>query len=61
MPLGVRNQALLCKWSWRFSREREALWRKVLVARYQLKDACGWWLRITLKRKGPRWSKHGEG
>lgn len=33
-----RNQALLCKLSWRFGREKDALWRKVLVARYGVED-----------------------
>ena len=37
--LGVRNltllnRALLCKWSWCFAVEREALWRQVICAKY---------------------------
>lgn len=36
-----RNHALLCKWPWRFVSEKEALWRKVLVARYGVDDFGG--------------------
>ena len=37
--LGVRNLALLnktllCKWSWRFAVEKEALWRQVICGKY---------------------------
>ncbi|RVX03908.1 putative ribonuclease H protein [Vitis vinifera] len=44
--LGVRslallNKALLCKWSWRFAVEREALWRQVISAKYGEEEG-GW-------------------
>ena len=32
--LRVFNKALLGKWLWRFGNEREALWRQVIVAKY---------------------------
>ncbi|MBA0764641.1 hypothetical protein Gotri_013968, partial [Gossypium trilobum] len=32
--LGVKNKALLAKWSWRFAFEKEALWRKVILVKY---------------------------
>ena len=30
------NIALLCKWWWRFGRDRQALWFKVLTSKYRL-------------------------
>ena len=38
--LGLRNffklnKAFLCKWSWRFANERNALWRKALSSKYR--------------------------
>ena len=44
--LGVRNlallnKALLCKWSWHFAVEREALWRQVICAKYGEEEG-GW-------------------
>ena len=49
--LGVRslallNKALLCKWSWRFAVEREALWRQVICAKYG-KEEGGWRSRVV--------------
>lgn len=38
----IKNKALLCKWTWRFERDKEALWRKVLVARYGANNAKEW-------------------
>lgn len=32
----IHNKVLLGKWLWRFSKERESLWRRVIVARYGL-------------------------
>lgn len=46
------NHALRCKWLWRFSSERKALWRKVLVARYGEEDLGGWRLGRTATREG---------
>ena len=44
--LGLRklsrlNKALLCKWSWRFANERNALWRKVVSSKYG--ESFGGW------------------
>jgi hypothetical protein len=51
--LGIRrvamtNRALLGKWLWRFSREENHLWRRVIVAKYGL-DRGGW---SSLKPRG---------
>ncbi|TYI38301.1 hypothetical protein ES332_A02G016800v1 [Gossypium tomentosum] len=35
--LGIKNRALLAKWSWRFAIEKEAMWRKVILAKYESK------------------------
>ena len=32
--LSKMNQALLCKWSWRFANDRNSLWRKVICYKY---------------------------
>ena len=37
----MRNLALLCKWSWHFAVEREALWRQVIYGKYG-EEADGW-------------------
>ena len=34
MSLSKLNQALLCKWSWRFANEREPPWRRVISRKY---------------------------
>ena len=49
--LGVRNlallnKALLCKLSWRFAMEREALWRQVICAKYGEEEG-GWRSRVV--------------
>uniref|UniRef100_A0A2N9FD38 SMP-LTD domain-containing protein n=1 Tax=Fagus sylvatica TaxID=28930 RepID=A0A2N9FD38_FAGSY len=51
--LGIRrvvmtNRALLGKWLWRFGREENHLWRRVIVAKYGL-DMGGW---FSLKPRG---------
>ena len=56
--LGIKNlrkfnEALLGKWLWRFGTEREALWRKVVVAKYDIL-ARGWMSNVPI---GP----HGVG
>ncbi|GMI75505.1 hypothetical protein like AT4G29090 [Hibiscus trionum] len=40
VDLRVKNRALLNKWLWRFSTDKECLWRKVIVAKYKLEDHC---------------------
>lgn len=52
VPLQIRNQAFLCKWDWRFGKEREALWAKVLTAKYGLGDRGDWVLGDNLERIG---------
>ncbi|XP_057440409.1 uncharacterized mitochondrial protein AtMg00310-like [Lotus japonicus] len=32
--LGWKNKALLLKWAWRFGKEKEAFWRKVVCSKY---------------------------
>jgi hypothetical protein len=49
--LGVRNiikfnQALLGKWMWRFSQERDALWRSVIKVKYR--SVRGGWSSLPL-------------
>ena len=44
--LGVRNLSLmnitlLCKWSWRYANENEALWKQVISQKYGEEDE-GW-------------------
>ena len=44
--LGIRslvalNKALLGKWSWRFAKEREPLWKKVIIDEFGLEEG-GW-------------------
>ncbi|KAH1038448.1 hypothetical protein J1N35_040191 [Gossypium stocksii] len=34
IDLRVKNKSLLTKWCWRFAVEREALWRKLITAKY---------------------------
>ncbi|KAB2086355.1 hypothetical protein ES319_A04G025700v1 [Gossypium barbadense] len=44
--LGVKNKALLAKWSWRFAVEKEVLWRKVILAKYGSNVQC-WRFKTT--------------
>ena len=39
--LSLMNQALLCKWSWRFANERDSLWRLVISTKFGEEDG-GW-------------------
>ena len=39
--MALLNKALLCKWSWRFAVEREALWRQVICGKYGKKRVVG--------------------
>jgi hypothetical protein len=47
------NEALLGKWLWRFGMEKEAFWRKVIMAKYGIMEG-GWMSNIP---NGP----HGVG
>lgn len=66
--LGIRslketNKALLAKWLWRFGSEQEALWRRVIAAKYKTNDlgwetnwprgtyGCSLWRGISLEMK----------
>ena len=39
--LSMMNQALLCKWCWRFANERDSLWRLVISTKFD-EEAGGW-------------------
>ncbi|RVW54505.1 Magnesium/proton exchanger 1 [Vitis vinifera] len=39
--LSLMNNALLCKWNWRFANEREALWRSVISLKYGIEEGAG--------------------
>ena len=39
--LSLMNQALLCKWCWRFANERESLWRLVISTKFG-EEIGGW-------------------
>jgi hypothetical protein len=69
--LGVRNliqfnQALLGKWLWRFATEREASWRKLVEAKYdvmrggwcskEVEDLMEWEYGKTFERDGIHFS-----
>ena len=41
------NKALLCKWSWRFANDRNALWRKVIYCNYG--ESVGGWHTYDLR------------
>ena len=41
-PLCHMNEALKIKWIWRFAKEDDAFWRKVIVSKYGV-DHLGWW------------------
>lgn len=55
IPLRIRHYDLLCKWSWKFGRETWALWRKLLVARYRVKNDGGWFFGDRMAREGYLW------
>ena len=39
--LVLRNKSLLLKWLWRFTRERDMLWHRVIKSKYGM-DEGGW-------------------
>lgn len=49
VDLRVKNSALKAKWSWRFKVEREMLWRKVIVGKYD--SLAQQWLFCTTNTK----------
>ncbi|RVW84958.1 hypothetical protein CK203_039556 [Vitis vinifera] len=49
--LSLMNNALLCKWNWRFANEREALWRSVISLKYGVEEG-GWCTRDVMGRNG---------
>lgn len=51
VPLGIRNQTFLCNWSWRFGKERDSPWQRLLVARYCVEDVGGWSLGSKVKKE----------
>ena len=34
--MGWKNKALLLKWAWRFGKEKDSLWRRVICVNYNL-------------------------
>lgn len=44
------NKALLLKWWWRFGSEKEALWRKVICAKYSM-DSSLWQPNMEMNRQ----------
>lgn len=48
----LRNEALLCKWGWRFGREPNALWVRVLSAKYGTSDTNKWCLGEEVDKSG---------
>ena len=49
--LSLMNNALLCKWNWRFANERDALWRSVISLKYGVEEG-GWCTRDVMGRNG---------
>ena len=45
------NAALKIKWIWRFAKEEDAFWRKVIVAKYGVED-LGWWSKKSFYAHG---------
>ena len=39
--LSLLNKALLCKWCWRFSSERDSLWKKIIQGKFW-EEERGW-------------------
>ncbi|XP_057432408.1 uncharacterized protein LOC130725173 [Lotus japonicus] len=36
--LGWKNRSLLLKWAWRYGKEKDALWRKIVCSKYKLDE-----------------------
>ncbi|RVX09127.1 putative ribonuclease H protein [Vitis vinifera] len=49
--LSLMNNALLCKWNWRFANERDALWRSVISLKYGVEEG-GCCTRDVMGRNG---------
>ena len=43
--LTVLNKALLGKWGWRFTVERDSLWRRLIVGKFE-EEGGGWTSRV---------------
>lgn len=65
IPIRVKNEALLCKWGWRFGLEKNALWVRLLSVKYGVANSNGWTLGEDVARAGSRvikdWWKVTEG
>ena len=35
MDVGIKNRALLNKWVWRYGEEPNAMWRAIIVSKYE--------------------------
>lgn len=51
--LAHRNSSLMTKWLWRFSQEKYALWRKIIVSIYGV-STNGWMSKDFKGKKGNR-------
>ena len=38
-----KNKSLLAKWVWRFGKESDSLWKRVLCAKYGVSSKAIWW------------------
>ena len=41
--LNDKNKAMLAKWMWRFSKDVNALWRRVICSKYKVDERCLAW------------------
>jgi len=50
-PLCHMNDTLTIKWIWRFAKEEDALWKKVITSKYVV-DNLGWWSKKSSYTQG---------
>ncbi|KAK5834294.1 hypothetical protein PVK06_018171 [Gossypium arboreum] len=50
--LGFKNKTLSAKWIWRFAIEKEALWKKIILAKYG-PNVQQWPFKITYQKDMP--------
>jgi len=50
-PLCEMNEALKSKWLWRFAKDEDALWRKVIASKYGV-DNSVWWSKKSPNAHG---------